>query len=80
MRYYTAFRRLIPHWKVGCLRVTQPSATDLPAEAGKPVRLACIRHAASVRPEPGSNSPIKSFALPYFHSSLVKVRDRTRLL
>ena len=24
-----------------------------------PVRLACIRHAASVRPEPGSNSPIK---------------------
>ncbi|UIO43325.1 hypothetical protein LOY85_03965, partial [Brevibacillus brevis] len=22
-------------------------------------RLACIRHAASVRPEPGSNSPIK---------------------
>ena len=27
------------------------------------VRLACIRHAASVRPEPGSNSP-KSFVLP----------------
>ena len=23
------------------------------------VRLACVRHAASVRPEPGSNSPIK---------------------
>ena len=22
-----------------------------------PVRLACVRHAASVRPEPGSNSP-----------------------
>ena len=22
-------------------------------------RLACVRHAASVRPEPGSNSPIK---------------------
>ncbi len=24
------------------------------------VRLACIKHAASVRPEPGSNSPSKS--------------------
>ena len=22
-----------------------------------PVRLACVKHAASVRPEPGSNSP-----------------------
>ena len=27
--------------------------------AGAPVRLACIRHAASVYPEPGSNSPSK---------------------
>src|SRR3954447_2827600 len=26
-------------------------------------RLACIRHAASVRPEPGSNSPIRLFDL-----------------
>ena len=25
--------------------------------AGSPVRLACVRHAASVHPEPGSNSP-----------------------
>ena len=25
-------------------------------------RLACIKHAASVRPEPGSNSPVKSFS------------------
>ena len=24
-----------------------------------PARLACVKHAASVRPEPGSNSPIK---------------------
>src|SRR6188472_2802360 len=24
-------------------------------------RLACVKHAASVRPEPGSNSPLKSF-------------------
>ena len=27
------------------------------------VRLACIRHAASVHPEPGSNSPQKNFSL-----------------
>jgi hypothetical protein len=26
----------------------------------EPVRLACVRHAASVRPEPGSNSPSRS--------------------
>ena len=31
-----------------------------------PVRLACVRHAASVRPEPGSNSPFDScFASTY---------------
>ena len=29
-----------------------------------PVRLACVRHAASVRPEPGSNSPIKFIEEP----------------
>ena len=28
-----------------------------------PVRLACVRHAASVRPEPGSNSPSRSLTL-----------------
>ena len=27
-----------------------------------PVRLACIRHTASVHPEPGSNSPLKEFS------------------
>ena len=26
---------------------------------GLTVRLACVKHAASVRPEPGSNSPLK---------------------
>ena len=30
----------------------------------RPVRLACVRHAASVRPEPGSNSPIKFIEEP----------------
>jgi hypothetical protein len=39
-------------------RVTHPSAT--PSPEGKGVRLACVRHAASVYPEPGSNSPFSS--------------------
>lgn len=30
--------------------------------AGLSVRLACVKHAASVRPEPGSNSPQKNFS------------------
>src|SRR6201999_1921966 len=28
---------------------------------GLSARLACVKHAASVRPEPGSNSPTKTF-------------------
>ena len=35
-----------------------------------PARLACVRHAASVRPEPGSNSQIKILAL-----ELLKLRS-----
>lgn len=41
------------------LRVTHPFATHYPTEAGYLVRLACLRYAASVCPEPGSNSPSK---------------------
>ena len=37
--------------------VTHPSAT--PSACAEGVRLACVRHAASVYPEPGSNSPSK---------------------
>ena len=43
----------------GWSRVTHPFATLYPAEAGLIVRLACVKHAASVHPEPGSNSPFK---------------------
>ena len=44
--------------EAGCSRVTHPSATrffrsKLPKN---PVRLACLKHTASVRPEPESNS------------------------
>ena len=31
---------------------------------GLTVRLACVKHAASVRPDPGSNSPLKNIAKP----------------
>ena len=31
----------------------------IPQQAGIIVRLACVKHAASVHPEPGSNSPLK---------------------
>ena len=41
----------------GWSRVTHPFATLYTAEAVLIVRLACVKHAASVHPEPGSNSP-----------------------
>jgi hypothetical protein len=40
-------------------RVTHPCATGCQAEARHPVRLACVRRAASVRSEPGSNSQLE---------------------
>ena len=43
---------------------------------GLTVRLACVKHAASVRPEPGSNSPLKSIGCDprraVFRSQLVR--------
>ena len=43
-----------------CYSPVRRSATPGVATGGSPARLACIRHAASVRPEPGSNSPSRS--------------------
>ena len=54
----------IPLYKVGCVRVTHPSAGRLtPRIATKPAapRLACVMPTASVHPEPGSNSPLYNF-------------------
>ena len=62
MRYYHPFPEAIPRLEVGCSRVTHPSATKFKRHLTEVafrknfVRLACVRHAASVRPEPGSNS------------------------
>jgi hypothetical protein len=55
MRYYPAVGPAIPHESVGRSRVTHPFAGH---HCWCP-RLACVKHAASVRPEPGSNSPIE---------------------
>ncbi|TME11325.1 MAG: hypothetical protein E6I80_06080 [Chloroflexi bacterium] len=59
MRHCRRFLAGIPHQRAGCPRVTHPSATRSlsSCDEKKLVRLACVRHAASVYPEPGSNSP-----------------------
>ena len=59
IRYYPRFLEAIPEQEVGCPRVTQPFATLYTPEGALTVRLACVRRAASVHPEPGSNSPFK---------------------
>ncbi len=56
MRYYHPFPEAIPLSKAGYSRVTHPSATKNFNKSKFSVRLACVRRAASVHPEPGSNS------------------------
>ena len=65
MRYYNPFPKIIPLSEAGCSRVTHPSATKNLTEAKFSVRLACVKRAASVRPEPGSNSLLSL----YFNAS-----------
>ena len=53
------FRRLSPSEG----QITHVLLTRSPLEyhrSGLSARLACVKHAASVRPEPGSNSPLKT--------------------
>src|SRR5262245_29897345 len=42
---------------------------------GLTARLACVKHAASVRPEPGSNSPLKSLIHTDARSALIDSRS-----
>ena len=56
MRYYSPFRVAIPLYRPGSPRVTHPSAAKMHCCIF--ARLACVKHAASVRPEPGSNSHV----------------------
>src|SRR5579875_4079349 len=67
MRYCRRFLAGIPHWREGHPRVPHPSATPAPPVGEASVRLACVRHAASVCPEPGSNSPSKLVLSPLSH-------------
>ncbi len=41
------------------------------------VRLACVKHAASVRPEPGSNSPLMSISEPHQPARTTDTQKRT---
>jgi hypothetical protein len=45
--------------------LTRPPLT--PPRRAEPVRLECVMHAASVHPEPGSNSSFKEF---YAHAAI----------
>ena len=61
------FHRLSPRggWVAYALRTRPPLSSP---KKGTPVRLACIRPAASVHPEPGSNSSLYyclSYPVPY---------------
>ena len=53
---------VIPLPREDCLRVTHPCATLL-GVAPFLVRLACVKRAANVRSEPGSNSPVKTVSI-----------------
>ena len=84
MRYCTQFPELIPRLRVDYLRVTHPSATLLSQpKSTVGVRLACVKRAASVRPEPGSNSPLYLFIIfiridiRHQHIPFVRVCQRT---
>ena len=56
--YHPRFPAAVPVRRAGWSRVTQPFAARFPPRRGA-ARLACVRRAASVHPEPGSNSPSK---------------------
>ena len=70
---------IIPQYRAGCPHVTHPSATKIdknPAEAlilNIFVRLACVKHAASVHPEPGSNSLNKCAHQDFHVLALMKI-------
>ena len=58
--YYQSFPTVIPYyWVDSHVLLTRMPLTELPSKLGLLfVRLACVKHAASVRSEPGSNSQI----------------------
>ena len=75
MRYCLPFPRGIPRQKVDDPRVTHPYATLLRI-APFLVRLACVKRAASVDSEPGSNSRLNRLGQPTF-TLRTPLRDRS---
>ena len=59
------FHRLSPGWGLVAYALRTRAPLSLPRR-GDPVRLACIRPAASVHPEPGSNSSLYIVVLILF--------------
>ena len=55
--YQLSFPIVVPIQKACQLSITHPFATQLTSRRTVLVRLACVRHTASVHSEPGSNSP-----------------------
>ena len=79
--HYHPFPEAIPRLEAGYSRVTHPSATKNLNKSKFSVRLACVRRAASVHPEPGSNS-LKSciyqepkFLIILFHYESLAITD-----
>ena len=69
MQNYPSFRKAILHQKVRShALLTLPPLVRLRG----PVRLACLRHAASVHPELGSNSQIKKFDLKIYSKEFMR--------
>ena len=57
--------------QVGHVLLTRSPLGSSRASSGALVRLACVKHAASVRPEPGSNSPLR---ISLMNSSMNRTR------
>ena len=78
MRYCRRFPSGITHKRVDDPRVTHPYATLL-ILADFLVRLACVKRAASVDSEPGSNSRLNRLGQPTF-APRTPLRDRSGYL
>ena len=76
MGYKSAFPPVIPLIRESCSRVTHPTAgrhqgfDESPSHAAP--RLACVKPAASVHPEPGSNSSLYIISLARFLTLLIQ--------
>ena len=72
MRYCQRFLAGIPHPRADThVFLTRPPLACL----RKRVRLACVRHAASVYPEPGSNSPFSVYLQSLCRDGMTEVKQ-----